>query len=136
MQFYHFSWLKPLFSNTIFSMDSSPAPTLPVSVHLSVIPGWVKSRGEVSDVDAAFMAGAALSSLDQLVRSEPIWSGSWRQRLGLKCAAAAVRLMGRTEDEAALRDAVLLRAPGAMQGRPEAFFWPIRNSRPTPRRSM
>jgi hypothetical protein len=69
-------------------------------------------RGEMNDLDVAFMAGAALSSLDQLVRSEPVWSGVWRQRLGLKCTVAAVRLMGRTEDEAALRDAVLLRAPG------------------------
>lgn len=81
-----------------------------------VILGWVTSRGAVSDVDVAFMAGAALSSLDQLVRPEPVWSGCWRQRLGLKCAVAAVRLMGRTEDESALRDAVLLRAAGGDAG--------------------
>jgi len=38
------------------------------------------------------------------------WSGAWRERLALKCAASAIRLSGRGEDEAALRDAWLLRA--------------------------
>jgi hypothetical protein len=48
-------------------------------------------------------AGIALKSLDDLVRSEPNWAGCWRQRQALKCAATAVRLMGRNEDETALR---------------------------------
>lgn len=97
-------------------MDSRSVPTLSTTIPLPVIPGWVKSRGEPNDADVAFMAGAALSSLDQLVRSEPAWSGAWRQRLGLRCAVTAVRLTGRTEDEPALRDAVLLRAPGGDAG--------------------
>jgi hypothetical protein len=59
------------------------------------------------------MAGAALNALDVLVRSEPAWAGVWRHRLALKCAATAVRLAGRTEDEAALRDVWNLRPPGA-----------------------
>jgi hypothetical protein len=74
------------------------------------IPAWALPGGPVDhDADAAFFAGAALNSLDSLVRSEPAWAGAWRQRLALKCAAAAVRLTGRTEDEAALRDAWYLR---------------------------
>lgn len=97
-------------------MDSNSVPTRPVPAQPPLIPGWVKPHGETSDIDVAFMAGAALGALDQLVRSEPVWSGAWRQRLGLKCAVAAVRLMGRTEDEAALRDAVLLRVPGGDAG--------------------
>lgn len=44
-------------------------------------------------------AGIALKSLDDLVRSAPVWAGCWRSRLALKRAAAAVRLMGRREDE-------------------------------------
>lgn len=64
-----------------------------------------------STADAAFMVGGALYPLDQIVRTEPEWIGVWRQRLALKCAAAAVRLAGRVEDEAALRDAWLLRRP-------------------------
>ncbi len=74
------------------------------------VPAWALPDGPISsDADAAFCAGAALNSLDNLVRAEPAWAGAWRQRLALKCAAAAVRLAGRSEDEAALRDAWYLR---------------------------
>lgn len=62
------------------------------------------------------MAGAALNSLDSLVRSEAVWAGAWRQRLGLRSAVAALRLMGRQEEDGALRDAVLLLAPGGDPG--------------------
>lgn len=97
-------------------MDSKSAPKPAPPIAAPVIPGWVKPGAEMGDADLAFMAGAALSTLDQLVRQDPVWSGSWRQRLALKCAVAAVRLSGRMEDEAALRDAVLLRAPGGDAG--------------------
>lgn len=74
------------------------------------MPAWALPGGPVEHAtDAAFFAGAALTSLDILVRSEPAWAGAWRQRLALKCAVAAVRLAGRSEDEAALRDAWYLR---------------------------
>ncbi|MCX8997500.1 DUF1403 family protein [Rhizobiaceae bacterium BDR2-2] len=77
------------------------------------LPGWTLPRGrEPGELDAAFAAGIALKSLDDLVRSEPVWSGCWRSRQALKCAVVAVRSMGRKEDESALRDAVLLTAPG------------------------
>lgn len=77
------------------------------------LPEWAATRGrELTEADAAFAAGIALKSLDNLVRSEPNWAGCWRSRHALKCAAAAVRLMGRNEDERALRDAVLLVAAG------------------------
>ncbi|WP_244667909.1 DUF1403 family protein [Rhizobium sp. P007] len=66
----------------------------------------------MTEADAAFAAGIALKSLDDLVRSEPVWAGCWRARQALQCAAVAVRLMGRNEDETALRDAVLLTAAG------------------------
>jgi hypothetical protein len=77
------------------------------------VPGWAIPHGLVStDLEAAFMAGATLNSLDMLVRSDPAWAGAWRQRLALKCAVAAVRLAGRIEDEAALRDVWTLRPSG------------------------
>ncbi|WP_454685344.1 DUF1403 family protein [Ancylobacter moscoviensis] len=85
-----------------------PPPSVPVTV--PAIPGWALPRGSMSDpVEAAFIAGAALNSLDNLVRSNPPWAGAWRARLALSCAAAAARHTGRTEDEAALRDAWMLR---------------------------
>ncbi|NSY99583.1 DUF1403 family protein [Agrobacterium tumefaciens] len=77
------------------------------------LPGWTLPRGrDMTEADAAFAAGIALKSLDDLVRSAPVWAGCWRARQGLKCAAVAVRLMGRNEDETALRDALLLTAAG------------------------
>lgn len=58
------------------------------------------------------MAGSALNALDNLVRTEPEWNGGWRHRLALKAASASMKLIGRSEDEATLRDAWLLRQPG------------------------
>lgn len=94
-------------------MDSRiPSPLQPATTTPS-LPGWVLPRGHApSEMDAAFAAGIALKSLNDLVHSEPAWAGCWRARQALKCAGVAVRLMGRNEEEAALRDAVLLTAPG------------------------
>ncbi|SDH01959.1 Protein of unknown function [Sulfitobacter delicatus] len=94
-------------------MDSvrlTPALTAASAAHL---PGWALARGRAAgELEAAFAAGIALKSLDDLVRIEPVWAGCWRARQALKCATAAVRLLGRGADEAALRDAVALTAPG------------------------
>jgi hypothetical protein len=92
-------------------MDSLLAAPSSLPVRLSGLPTWVRPNGrDVTEADAAFAAGIALKSLDDLVQLDPVWAGCWRSRQALKCAAAAVRLMGRTEDEHALRDAVLLTA--------------------------
>jgi hypothetical protein len=80
-------------------------------------PAWATPRGRSENpVEAAFMAGSALNSLDNLVRAEPEWGAAWRHRLALKAAAACVTLIGRSEDEAALRDAWLLRHTGDEPG--------------------
>jgi hypothetical protein len=90
-------------------MDS-PVTSLVASPMFPVtLPGWTLPRGSELDEIAA---GIALKSLDDLVRSAQVWAGCWRARQALKCAAVAVRLMGRNEDEAALRDALLLTAAG------------------------
>ena len=79
-------------------------------------PAWARPGGalrDVSEAEALFFAGAALSALDPVARSEPPWAGAWRSRLALKSAAAVARsLLNRREDEAALRDAVALAKPG------------------------
>jgi hypothetical protein len=62
--------------------------------------------------DVALAAGAALGALDAVVRRQERWAGVWRQRLALAAAAVTTRQAGRVEDEAALRDAVLLTRPG------------------------
>jgi len=94
-------------------MDSPAASPICAPTFTAALPGWALPRGrDPDDLAAAFAAGIALKSLDDLVRSAPIWAGCWRARQALKCAAVAVRLMGRSEDEPALRDAVLLTAAG------------------------
>ncbi|UOK73552.1 DUF1403 family protein [Ancylobacter polymorphus] len=94
-------------------MDAAPNPFLPVSFAVPTVPGWALPLGPVTDpAEAAFFAGAALNSLDNLVRAAPPWAGAWRQRLALNCAAAAMSVVGRAETEAVLRDAWHLRQPG------------------------
>jgi hypothetical protein len=81
------------------------------------VPVWATPRGTIeSDVDAAYAAGAALTALDQLVRTDSDWLGAWRNRLALKAATQASRLAGRREEEADLRDAWHLRQSGDALG--------------------
>ncbi len=88
----------------------------PAPFDLPRVPAWARARGnwrEISEAEALFFAGAALSALDPVARSDPPWAGAWRARLALKSAAAvAQNLLKRREDEAALRDAVALAKPG------------------------
>ncbi|MGJ8573248.1 MAG: DUF1403 family protein [Hoeflea sp.] len=94
-------------------MDSLPSVPSSLPIRLSGLPVWSRTRGrDMAEADAAFAAGIALKSLDDLVGSHPLWAGCWRSRQALKCASVAARMMGRNEDEHALRDAVLLTAPG------------------------
>ncbi|RTM10122.1 MAG: DUF1403 family protein [Hyphomicrobiales bacterium] len=93
---------------------SAPPPT---------VPAWaLANAGAPSDAEAAFRAGAALGALDSLARAQPAWVGAWRQRLALNCAAVSMRLAGRAEDQAALRDAWQLCPAGADPGPAGAIF--------------
>ncbi|WIW50394.1 DUF1403 family protein (plasmid) [Bradyrhizobium sp. 62B] len=56
-----------------------------------------------------FFAGAALAAIHPIARSEHLLGALWRDRLALADAAALTRHAGRSEDEAALRDAWYLR---------------------------
>lgn len=88
----------------LLPVDAPPVPKAPV---------WARPRGVVlHDADAAYLAGAALNALDNLVHQELPWAGAWRQRLALQSATAAVHLTGRREDESALRDTHYLRSAG------------------------
>jgi hypothetical protein len=55
-----------------------------------------RGGGALHEADATFQAGAALASLDVLARAQASWAGAWRQRLALNCAAASMRLAGRS----------------------------------------
>ncbi|WP_176084372.1 DUF1403 family protein [Martelella sp. HB161492] len=96
--------------------ETSPPPVLQ-------LPGWALSqRSRASLADSAFAAGIALKCLDDLVLRDADWAGCWRNRQALRCATVAVRLAGRREDEAMLRDAVLLTSDGDAPGPAGAMF--------------
>lgn len=88
------------------SPTTAHASSLTWSAHL---PGWALARGgDIDESDAAFAAGIALKSLDDLICADPQWIGCWRDRLALKSAVVVAKMLGRNEEENALRDAVLL----------------------------
>lgn len=50
------------------------------------VPAWARPRGEVQrDVDAGYLAGAALNSLDNLVRGTPGWGVAAAPRTEICC---------------------------------------------------
>ncbi|MUZ75935.1 DUF1403 family protein [Agrobacterium vitis] len=94
-------------------MDSLAPTPPPVSTWSPHLPTWTLSRThDITESDAAFAAGIALKSLDDLIRADPPWLGCWRDRLALRSATIAAKMLSRREEENAIRDAVLLTAPG------------------------
>lgn len=77
------------------------------------MPDWTRSVNSAETIeDATFVAGGALSALHLIATSDHPLTKLWRQRLALACAEAVVQQMGRTEDQAALRDHLALTRPG------------------------
>ncbi|OHZ32849.1 DUF1403 family protein [Agrobacterium vitis] len=108
-------------------MDSF-APSAPTAPAWSPrVPGWALPRGrDINETDAAFAAGIALKSLDDLICAELPWLGCWYDRLALKSAAVAGKMLGRSEDEGAIRDAVLLTVAGDDSGPAGKLFMATR----------
>lgn len=105
-----------------FTPSAPTTPTWPPRTPL-----WALSRdGDVTEADASFAAGIALKSLDDLIRADPPWLGCWRDRLALKSAAVAARMVGRDEEETDIRDAILLTAAGDDPGPAGKLFLAIR----------
>src|SRR5271157_1072836 len=97
-------------------LDRADSPSLPTALPVA-FPAWARPKNPPeSEAEAAFLAGAALSRLDAVVRENPPWAGVFRRRLALSAAAASVARAGRAEDEAGLRDAFHLTRPGADPG--------------------
>lgn len=83
----------------------------------AIVPAWaLDKKTAATETDAAFMAGAALNSLDGFIKKGHAWLGCWRSRLALHCALSANQMLGRETDEAALRDAVLMARAGENAG--------------------
>jgi Protein of unknown function (DUF1403) len=87
--------------------------TLPLPPTVSPFPAWARLPAAATpSKEAGFLAGAALAALHPIACHDHPIGGLWRQRLALVNAAALARHAGRTEDEAALRDAWYLRRAG------------------------
>jgi hypothetical protein len=82
------------------------------------IPSWARpqTRDAQSEAEAGFKAGASLAILDRLLAAPMAHRGVWLDRLALRAATASTRAIGRTEDEAAIRDATTLRQGSADPG--------------------
>ena len=114
--------------------DSQAIQSLPAASPPS-FPAWARAvHASETEAEAAFLAGAALSRLDAIVRENPPWTGVFRRRLALSAAAANVRRAGRAEDEAALRDALHLSRPGGDPGPAGKFLLASRELAPRPTR--
>jgi Protein of unknown function (DUF1403) len=90
---------------------------LKIAIPTPRAPAWARPgdrapAGDSAALEAAFLAGAGLAALDAFLRLAPPWTGVWRRRLALTAGVASMRLIGRREDQAALRDAWMLRRPG------------------------
>ncbi|WP_155246261.1 MULTISPECIES: DUF1403 family protein [Agrobacterium] len=108
-------------------MDSLAPSASTIPTWSPLLPGWMRPRAhDITEADAAFAAGTALKSLDDLIRAEPPWLGCWRDRFALKSAAVAARMVGRGEGESTIRDAVLLTAAGDDPGPAGRLFFATR----------
>jgi len=110
-----------------------------VAATAAAMPAWLRravpdaqtlASRDVADV--ALAAGAALGALDTVVRRQERWGGTWRQRLALAAASVTAQQVGRVEDEAALRDAVLLTKLGDEVGPSGRMFLAWRRLASTP----
>lgn len=87
------------------------------------MPGWIKEALAETIEDMAFLSGAALGQLHQVVASPQVPHALWRARLALDAAEACVRIAGRPERAADLRDALCLLRPGDRPGPGGEIYW-------------
>lgn len=80
------------------------------------MPSWVTRRRAEAPEDVAFLSGAMLAHLDLVVRDGAFPSSLFRDRLAVLSAEACMKLAGRPERAAELRDEVHLARPGDTLG--------------------
>ena len=103
--------IRPL-SDALFSGPAVPR-----------LPAWARKTPDPErPCDAAARAGAALCTLHAVIGSAPPWAGVWRDRLALAAAQKSCRRLGRSDDEASLREAFLFRPPEAAPSPAERVF--------------
>lgn len=88
-----------------------PAPSRDIYDY-QPLPSWARADPKAREAAQAafFAAGAGLALVDGVFRQNPPFADALRQRLALRAAASAARILRLREDEAALRDAEHLAA--------------------------
>lgn len=90
--------------------STAPAPVVPAWLRRAIPDAQSLAGKDVEDV--ALTAGATIGALDAVVGRQERWAGAWRHRLALVAAEVTAKQAGRVEDEAALRDAIVLTKAG------------------------
>ncbi|MFN4154208.1 MAG: DUF1403 family protein [Paracoccaceae bacterium] len=97
-------------------MKSSVLPLQPIACAIPALPDWIAVGCSEGVEDMAFLSGAALSMVHQVGARPDLPQPLWRARLALEAAEACVRMSGRPERAADLRDALHLLRPGDHPG--------------------
>ncbi len=92
-------------------------------VRLPGLPDWVTSRRGESLETVAFLSGSSLAMLHMVLRdpSSTLPAALLRNRLALRAAEACLKLEGRRESSAEIRDAFFLTRPGDATGAASAM---------------
>lgn len=104
-------------------MKSDAAFLSGIEQDLPAMPGWIKQSTAETLEEIAFLSGAALAHLQLIVASPKVPQSLWRARLALDAAEACLRIAGRPERAADLRDALCLLRPGDRPGPGGEVYW-------------
>ena len=94
-------------------MKRAAEPVLRDQQNIQILSRWITLPREETPETVAFLSGAALATLDVVLRDpNGILPGALlRDRLALEAAVACLKLEGRNESTSAIRDAVCLARP-------------------------
>lgn len=99
-------------------MKPATKPVLDDTQSIQLLPRWVTSSRSEAIETVAFLSGAALATLDVVLRDPGTTFSATllRDRLALEAAAACLKLEGRNESPSDIRDAVCLARAGDALG--------------------
>lgn len=88
---------------------AKPDPALPL---LPPLPGWISAASDETIEQAAFRSGATIAHLHLVAATSAVPAALWRDRLAVQAAELCLRLAGRRDGPATMRDALHLARPG------------------------
>ncbi|KEJ94153.1 Protein of unknown function [Pseudosulfitobacter pseudonitzschiae] len=97
-------------------MKSACAPHLSGLDTIGYLPLWITSARAETIEEVAFLSGAALGHLHDVLRRNDVPQALLRERLALHAAEICLSFSGRSERAKELRDAIHLMRPGDLPG--------------------